>query len=178
VRNNSATAAAVNTIVAISYAPMGIGMPRTPLTTLMLSLLAGETRQLSVPLPAAVLNAPVKSVGLFVDIAHPYDANLTNDHGANMIGIVLLEAGRSGVQTIALGNTTSSPITYNLSIEPNTIGATLSSTSVTVAPGATGGVGANFPAPANPPGQTEFTVVARDDSGNLLGGFTTALYFG
>lgn len=176
VRNKSGTAAAINTVVAVSYAQVGIGMPRTPLSTQLVSLAAGEARQLSIPLPSTVFNQPEKAIAIFVDVSHPYDVDPANNHGANTSIITLAGGGVSGANPISLGNATAAPISYVLSVEPNPVGATLSATQVTVPPGATRVVNASFG--GRPSGTASFTVVARDAQGNLAGGFTSLLYFG
>lgn len=178
VRNRSLTAAAINMVVTVSYSRIGIGLPRTPLTTQLVSLEAGGSRQLIIPLPPAVLAQTEKALALFVDVSHPYDLDATNNHGESISIISLIGAGLSGVIPIKLGNTTSSPITYALSVEPTNVTVSLSNTNVTVGPGATASVTASHTTLLPTPSQTSFTVVARDAIGNLVGGFTSILYFG
>lgn len=170
VRNRSATAAAINTVVAVSYSPFGIGMPLSPLATQMVSLRSGEARQLSIPLPK-----PREALSLFVDLSHPYDADVTNNHGASSSALSLLAPGLTF--PLQFGNVTRDPITYNLSVEPNTVGVTLNPAQVTVAPGSTAWVDAIPGALPGGTGTTSFTIVARDAQGNLAGGFTWLLYW-
>lgn len=178
VRNKSLTAAAINMVVAVSYGPIGIGMPRAPLTTQLVSLEAAGSRQLIIPLPPAVLAQPEKALALFVDVSHPYDSDPTNNHGESISIISLIGAGVTGAITIKLANTTADPIAYALSVEPSNVGVLLSTSHVIVAPGATGSVIASHATLLPTPSQTSFTVVARDALGNLVGGFTSLLYFG
>lgn len=178
VRNRSLTAAAINTRVAVSYGPVGIGMPRTPLTTQLVSLEAAGSRQLIIPLPPAVLAQPEKALALFVDVSHPYDLDATNNHGESISIISLIGTGGSGAIPIKLGNSTAAPIAYALSVQPTNVAVSLSTSHVTVAPGATGSVIASYGTLLPTPSQTSFTVVARDALGNLVGGFTSLLFFG
>jgi len=156
---------------------------RTPLATELISLGGGAVRQLSIPLPAAVLHPADGrlSAAIFVELSHPYDSDQTNNHGESVSAIEFTDSGdgRTGgfnVVPIRIGNLTANPITYQLSVEPNNVGATLSAATATVAPGAIGGVMANFGAPGLPPSQGSFTVVARDTLSNLAGGMTYRLY--
>jgi hypothetical protein len=176
VRNTSTQVAAINTQVAVSYAQVGIGLPRTPLTTQLVSLAAGGAQQLTIPLPSVVLSQNQQAVALFVDLYHPFDSNLTNDHGANSSAISLIAAGLNSSMPLNFANTTSSPVTYNLTLEPNTVQAKLESTQITVAPAGTGQVTIEFAVPSGT-GSTSFTVTAQDGQGNLQGGFTFLLYY-
>lgn len=183
VRNKSQRAAAINTVVAVSYGPCGIGMARTALATQLVSLAGGAAQQLSIPLPAAVLHPADgrPEAAIFVDLSHPYDLDQMNNHGESISAIELTQpdddrVGGFNAVPIRLGNLTANPITYVLTVEPNNVGASLSATNVTVAPGAIGGVVANFGAPGLSPSQGAFTVVARDMLGKLAGGMTYRIY--
>ena len=175
VHNHSMKAAAINTRVDVSYGPVGIGMPKKPLMSQMISLAAGGMQQLSIPIPPAVLSQPEQALALFVDLYHPFDSDTTNDHGESSSVITLVGAGIGAGTSFDLGNTTNSPITYNLTAEPNTVQADVEFAQVTVAPGATQSVIVAWIAPSGTTA-TSFTVIARDGQGNLQGGFTNLLY--
>lgn len=192
IHNLSTSAAAINTRVAVSLGGhAGIGVPRFPVITQLVSLAAGETRALSIPLFPPYINVDVNGLrhtgrALFVDISHPYDIDTANNYGEGVIGLALIDrrdpAGAVLVGAtlpaipISLGNTTGAPLVYVLSVSPNTVGAQISPAQVTVAPGDTGSARLSYTLPAMSPFDTSVTVVARDPQGNLLGGYTQRLY--
>lgn len=191
IHNLSTTAAAINTRVAVSVGAYGIGLPRLPVTTQLLSLAAGETRALSSPNFPPFIDVDVNGLrhtgrALFVDISHPYDTDTANNYGEGVIGLALIDrrdaAGAVIVGLAApdipvrLGNTTGAPLVYVLSVAPNLVAAQVSPAQVTVAPGDTGSARLSYMLPVTSPFETSVTVIARDLQGNLLGGCTQRLY--
>jgi hypothetical protein len=178
VRNSSATVPAINTVVSVSYGPQGIGMPRTPLSTQFVSLGAGDAIQLTIPWPATVRNQLLlRALAVFVDLSHPYDSDLANNQGASSSIIGLISPG-AGAFSVPLGNATVDPITYSLSVQPNTVGATVTPSSVTLQPDTTATATIFYGVLGSGTGNTSLTLVAHDGAGNLAGGFTGRLYFG
>lgn len=190
IHNLSTTAAAINTIVAVSSGPLGIGMPRNPVVTQLLSLKQGETRTLNIPLGAFVARLDVvdgvyAGEALFVDISQAYDADTTNNHGESVTGLALIRRyDATGALVvlilkpipISLGNTTAAPLVYVLSLASNTVAAQVNPTQVTVAPGATRTALISYTLPPTGPNATSVTIFAHDLQGNLLGGLTQLIY--
>ncbi len=191
IHNLSTSAAAVNTIVAVSIGLYpGIGVPRTPVVRQLLSLAAGETHVLSVPINPPFINADVNGLrhtgrSMFVELSHPYDADTSNNYGESVVSLALIDRrdaagavvlGAEPRLPISLGNTTAAPVVYLLSVAPNTVAAQISPAQVTVAPGDSDSVQLSYSLPATSPVDTSVTVVARDPQGNLLGGFTQRLF--
>jgi len=194
VRNRSNSVPAVNTVVAVSGSELGIGLPRGPIFTQLVSLAAGEVRQLSVPFEYTIIDigSDVGAHGwetglaLFVDISHPYDADTDNNHGecvtALMLRKPLIPGGEVvlfGIDTLAikLGNTTGSPKNYALSILPNSVSAQVAPAQITVAAGDVQTARLSFTRPLSHGVSTNVTLIARDPGGNLLGGMTVQLFF-
>jgi hypothetical protein len=195
IHNLSAKAAAINTTVTVSRSALGIGMPRSPVVTQVLSLAAGETRVISVPLLVAALIIPGFIVidfqtgqeegtviagteygaAIFVDISHPYDSDASNNHGESVTSLALL-AIEPPPMPIVLGNATAAPLNYVLSLAPNTVSARINPDHVTVAPGATGFTFLSYTLPAIRPFSSSVTILAHDQQGNYIGGFTQFLY--
>jgi hypothetical protein len=194
IHNLSAKAAAVNTTVSVSRSALGIGMPRSPVVTQVLSLAAGETRVISVPLLIAALIIPgfiiidfqtgeetteiagtELGAAIFVDISHPYDSDASNNHGESVTSLAFLSIEAPPIP-ILLGNVTAAPLDYVLSLAPNTVTARITPTQVTVAPGATAIAYLSYTLPATRPFSTSVTILARDQQGDLIGGLTQFLY--
>ena len=195
IHNLSARAAAVNTTVTVSRSALGIGMPRSPVVTQVLSLAAGEARVISVPLLVAALIIPGFIVidfqtgqeegtviagteygaAIFVDISHPYDSDPANNHGESVTSLARLTI-EAPPMPILLGNATAAPLDYVLSLAPNTVSARIAPAQVTIAPGATGIAYLAYTLPATRPFSTSITILARDQQGNLIGGFTQFVY--
>ena len=129
VRNLSPTASAVNALVNVSTSAFGIGMPRTLLSGLQISLGPAQQVTLSYPYTAAIL-AGDSSIGTFVDIQHPYDKRLINNHGAQTLkGVTTSTAGRSIDFTFPVANQQAAPRTIALAIVTSTLAGSLSTTS-------------------------------------------------
>lgn len=129
VRNLSATASAVNALVNVSTSAFGIGMPRTLLSGLQVSLGPSQQVTLNYPYTAAIL-AGDPSIGTFVDIQHPYDKRLINNKGAQTLkGVTTSKAGRSIAFTFPVANQQAAPRTIALAIVTSTLAGTLSTTS-------------------------------------------------
>jgi hypothetical protein len=188
-RNRSNSVPAINTGVALYGSGVGIGLSRQLIATQLVSLAAGEVRQLTIPLPGfgyEILDSPVgwhTGWALFVEITHPYDADTENNHGEYVSWLVSRpRLGPSQAVLIPdtlpihLGNTTDSPRDYVLSILPNSVSAQVQPLQLTVAPGSIQDALFTFDRPSNY-GSTSVTVIARDLGGNLLGGVTLQLYF-
>jgi hypothetical protein len=188
-RNRSNSVPAINTGVALYGSGVGIGLPRHLITTQLVSLAGGEVRQLTVPLSGfgyEILDPPNgwhTGWALFVEITHPYDADTENNHGEYVSWLV--SRPRLGPSQavlipdaipIQLGNITDSPRDYVLSILPNSVSAQVQPLQLTVAPGTIQDALFTFDRPSSY-GNASVTLIARDLSGNLLGGVTVQLYF-
>jgi len=190
IHNLSTTAAAINTRVAVSLGYAGIGVSRIPVVTQLLSLAAGETRAISVPLFPPYINVDINGLrrssrALFVEISHPYDADTANNYGEGALNLVLIDrrdaagaviVGFGPDIPITLENNTAAPLVHVLSVEPNVVAAQISPAQVTVAAGSIGTAQLSYTLPVTSPFETSVTVIARDLQGNLLGGLTQRLY--
>jgi len=157
--------------------------------TYLVSLKAGETQTLVIPervplqwdveYPEVLFE--VLAPALFVDISHPYDADTTNNHGESVIALcrnVTPTHGGDPIEIqINLGNVTTQPLVYVLSVEPNTVAAQLIPAQVEIAPGGAGYTSLFCTMPFATPANTSVTVIARDLQGNVMGGITVLLYF-
>jgi hypothetical protein len=195
IHNLSAKAAAINTTVNISRSSLGIGMPRSPVVTQVLSLAASETRVISVPslitpflIPGSIIidfqtgkedgaafAGTAYGTAIFVDVSHPYDSDTSNNHGESITSLAQLIFEESPIP-IFLGNATAASLNYVLSLAPNTVAAQITPNHVTVAPGATGFADLSYTLPTTRPFSTSVTVLAHDQQGNYMGGFTQCLY--
>jgi hypothetical protein len=175
------------TTVTISYSMPGIGGPLTPIVAgLPVTIPTGRwSAPIALPVAAAVQALQTKyetsalgSITLHVDISDTYDSNPNDNHGVNSSAIYLFGNGVVPNTPIQLNNFTTSPIAFNLEIiGPNTIGALLATERV-VLPENTGDGETTLNIPVQPPGsRAEITVLAKDDDGNSIGGFTARLYF-
>jgi hypothetical protein len=129
VRNLSATASAVNALVNVSTSAFGIGMPRTPLAGLLISLGPSQSVTLEYPFSPSIL-AGDQSIGTFVDILHPYDKRLINNKGAQTLkGVTTSNAGRGIDFQFPVANQEAAPRTIDLAIVTSTLIGSLSLTS-------------------------------------------------
>jgi hypothetical protein len=177
--SNSSSVAAVNTTVTISYGGVGIGYPKTTLQTQTVTIPGSSAIQVSVPLSAAVqvYLASGTSIAMYVDLAHPYDSNINDNHGVNNAPIFL--GAPVGGLFLDLYNSTNANLAFNSQIVgPNTIGATLPAATMVVPPGAPALLPIDVNFDAQPAGSNSaITVIALDDGGDLIGGCTLRLYF-
>lgn len=126
IRNLSATASAINTLVHVSTSPFGIGMQRTPLSTKVVNLAPSQEVTLLYPLPQSLLNGDQK-IGVYVQIEHPHDKNLLNSRAAQIIFAVhTTEVGRSFSVQFPVLNQSGAARQITLSVLPNDLVTSLS----------------------------------------------------
>ncbi len=177
VRNLSPTVTAVNTQVQVSLSEFGIGLPKTPLSSKLVTLPAGQEIQLAFPLPAAVTAGP-QSIGVFVQIYHPNDAVEINSHGAQVItAFETKAAGRSVTTGVPVANPSGAAQAISLAILPNSVGASISPAAHNFAPfeQITAKLHVAVPGSMHNTSQA-VTVVAHDGSGALVGGATLLIW--
>ncbi len=173
IHNLSATTPAINAVVTVSRSRFGIGLSRSSLSTQLVSIPAGQSTDLVSQLGLTPIEMARGGEALFVDISHPYDADISNNHGASVVSFQF--AGDS--MSIPISNQTNDPQTYTLALMPNGVAAQLEDAQLQLAPGDSGFVGIRFTVPAASPFSDSVTVFARNSRGDLVGGATVNLYF-
>lgn len=120
VRNLSADASANQTRVDLSWSVWGIGMTRHSLGSTFVDLaragFGGSEQKLSWPLPPA-LNAAGR-YGVFVDLIHPYDRDVTNNQGEQTVDGFQTSHGRSRTFVVPVRNPSGSTQTIALHAGP------------------------------------------------------------
>jgi hypothetical protein len=177
VRNLSATVAAVNTQIQVSLTGFGIGLPKTPLSTQLVTLPASGQLTLNYPLPQSVMNGP-QSIGVFVDLYHPNDAVEINDHGSQVVtAFDTKSSGRHQEIAIPVANPSGAAQTITLAVLPNSVSAVVAPASHNFAPFEQIGAKLIVTVPAGLHNTSEsVTVVAHDGSGALIGGATLLIW--
>jgi hypothetical protein len=178
------------TAVTISWGLLGIGGSLEPLMTLPKPITIPTGRwsaSLALPVAAAVQAfrakygetglASLALVSMYVDLSPSYDSNPNDNHGVNNSFIEVFGTGVAPVAAIPLSNYTALPLAFNLEIVgPNTIGATLSAERMVLPANAFSQALLNIPVQSSG-SNADITVIANDDNGNFIGGFTAKLYF-
>lgn len=187
IHNRSPTVSAINTVVRVTRGRYGIGMQRTPVVTQLLSLGPGDTTKLDLPLGAfhpiyhdnSGHEVRITGHTLFVDITHPYDADVTNNRGESVVGLATIATrlSQGNDLPIPIGNYTDQPLTYVLSLLPNNVTAQINAPQVTVAPESSQLLYLHCNIPPTKPFSTSITLLAEDLEGHLLGGLTQYLYY-
>jgi len=160
IRNLSADASAQRTRVDMSWSAFGIGLQRLPLASFFVDLaragFPGSERSVSWPLPPALKDA--NRYGIFMDIAHPYDRDLTNNAGQQTVDGMQTSQGRSKTFVVPVRNPLNSVQLVNMTLapEPTASWATVAPAAFSLAPGAQQNVlvSINVPEgePVSPPG--------------------------
>jgi hypothetical protein len=178
---------ASNAIINFSISPFGIGHTRTLIATRIISLLAGQEVELQFPLPLSLLeDGKDQRIGIFIEIDHPYDANKINNFGIQIHeGNYTTEIGRASDMVFPVFN--NSPLSKNiiLSVLPTEIESV-----VKFANGSdrhmfsgleqmSGTLRMNIPASLVGSSSSiinkSVTVIAKTDTGELIGGITKLL---
>ena len=120
VRNLSVESSANQTRVDVSWSAWGIGMPRTPLATSFVDLaragFPGSEQTLSWPLPPTL--QAVGLFGIFVDLIHPYDSNVFNNHGEQTVDGFQTSTGRSHTFVVPVRNPSGTAQVISLTAGP------------------------------------------------------------
>ncbi len=178
VRNLSATASAVNVLAHVATSPFGIGLPRTPLSTQVISLAPLQEVTLLFPLTQALL-AGDQRIGVHIQLEHPNDKNLLNSHASQIIFAVhTTDFGRNfQVQFPVLNNSAAArPLT--LSVLPNELIASVSPGTRNFAPFEQIQATLSIEVPNTLHGtasaviEKEVTVVGRAPDGSIIDGLT------
>ncbi len=170
IRNRSATASAVNAMVHLFTSDFGIGMPRDPLSTKVVSLVPSQQVQLSFPLSQAIL-AGDRRVGFHVLIEHPNDQQPINNRGSHIVsGLYTSEAGRE----LHLGVPSPGTQQTALTVLPNDLTSVVGT--ISVPPGANTVLTALVPdgvhGTVDSPVRKDITVIGRLPDGTLIDGLT------
>jgi hypothetical protein len=182
VRNLSPDAAAHRARVDVSWTPFGIGLQRTPIFSSFADLakagIAGSEQKLSWPTPPAMKAAGRFSV--FVDIAHPYDRDLLNNHGQQTVDGLQTSGGRSRTFTFPVRNPSPSAQTISMSFVPSPQAgwATVSPATLALAGGAQQDVTVKITVPTSVPASPAGTLITATldlvatAAGRLVGGIS------
>jgi hypothetical protein len=96
---NNSNVAAVNALVQLSMSYQGIGRVKVPVTSQYATIESQQTITLSFNVPASFLNqtvtiqtaggpetiqVPQQFLGVYIDVQHPYDSNVLNNHAISM----------------------------------------------------------------------------------------------
>ncbi len=180
VRNLSADASALRTRVDASWSAFGIGMERNPIGSSFVDLALagafGSEQAVAWPMPADATAAG--RYGIFVDISHPYDRDLSNNQGQQTVDGLQTSNGRAHSFQVPVRNPSSETRTVNLAFSPapEAAWATVTPASLTLAPFAVQNVtvAINVPAglPVSPPGTLISATIdlVATSVGRLLGG--------
>ncbi|HVG28574.1 MAG TPA: hypothetical protein VM864_02535 [Pyrinomonadaceae bacterium] len=178
VRNLSATASAVNTLVHVSTSPFGLGMQRTPLLSQVVTLGPSQEVTLLYPLPQAVLNGDQR-IGVHVRIEHPHDKNKLNSVASQIIFAVhTSQVGRNFQQQFPVLNFAGSPRAIQLSVLSSPLTASVSPAAHTYAPFEQLNATLSVQVPNSLHGapnnvlEREVTVVGRGPGGEVIDGIT------
>lgn len=174
VHNLSNRVSAINTLVGCSTSLFGIGFPLTSLGTQLVSIPAGGQVDAFFPSPPH----PPDWFGdiLFVELSHPCDRRLINNHGWYGVAPILATASGGPIQIpFHVRNSLPDPRTINLALLPNTLRGTVTPQSFNALSGAPFDAAINIDEPPDPPSQAQVTVIATT-GGSLIGGITFKVF--
>ena len=183
VRNLSPSATAVNGQVMLSTATFGIGNPRTPLGSQLVTLAPGQQTNLVFPLPQAVLNAAEQRIALNVRLVHPYDAKAINNLGSQLLADAYTsKVGRNITVQFPLVNPQSAAQHVTLQALPNLLSATVTPVNPLLGPAQQVMATLHMLVPAAlhgtaaAPVRADVTIVGRDGVGALIDGLTYVIW--
>ncbi|MEM5406359.1 hypothetical protein [Paraburkholderia unamae] len=115
VHNRSSQVSAVNTVVSISVAQFGIGMPRVAIPPLTLTIPPASSCVVKGVLPDDVQYR--SDVAFDVRIFHPHDVDISNNRGARNVMIhSIYDSTKPITSTLQVRNPTNSPLKFSLAI--------------------------------------------------------------
>lgn len=121
VRNLSSTVPAINTSVHYYIAPFGIGTRKELKLTKIVNIPQASEVELTFPLDQITLGGDPR-VGVHIQIEHPFDPNLINNFGSQIIdGGYTTESGRNFSIQIPVFNDSNFSRQINLSIMPTDV---------------------------------------------------------
>jgi hypothetical protein len=174
VRNLSAEATALNTLVQFAWARFGIGFPLEAIgaTTVTLARrgFPGDHVRTAISVPAAA-SAQVR-FAVSVRLSHPHDADTTNNEGAQALDLrSVSQVGRTPVFDIPLFNSTTQVLDVDLAANPIDWDIDIRPSSVSLNPGQQQVVDVHFNIPSAVPQGTmrTFDITATTSDG-LFGG--------
>jgi hypothetical protein len=174
VHNLSNRVSAINTLVGCSTSLFGIGFPLTGLGTQLVSIPAGG--QVDVFFPSPPHPADWFGDVLFVELSHPADRRLINNHGWYGVAPMLVTASGGPIQIPFFArNNFPDQRTINLTLLPNTLHGTVTPQSVDTPPGEPIAAAINIDEPPDPPSQGQVTVIGTTGS-SLIGGITFKVF--
>lgn len=160
VRNLSADASANQTRVDLAWSPWGIGLPRKAIGSAFIDLaragFAGSQKDLTWPLPPEVNAA--NRYGIFANIIHPYDRDVSNNEGEQTVDGLQTSQGHTKSFVIPVRNPTGSVQTISLVATPAVMApwVVIAPATLTLGAGAQANVMASITVPAaippSPPG--------------------------
>jgi hypothetical protein len=178
VRNLSPDASANGTRVDVSWSSWGIGMPRQAIASKFVNLpragFPGSQQRVQIPTPAAVIEAG--RYGIFATIHHPYDRDLSNNSGDQVLDGFATSETRSKQFVIPVRNSTGSAGNVQLQVSPNTWGATIVPSTLVLGAGAQQDTQISVTVPAGVPPSPAGTLVTQSFeisallNGTLIGG--------
>lgn len=134
VRNLSTTVSAANVQVALASSAFGIGMPKTPLSSVSVSLAPLGSAELVFPLSQALLNGDQR-ICIFVKIIHAADIDPSNNEGGQSVtGGQTSVTGRTIEFDIPVRNESNQSRTMNFITFANTLSFAVSPTAHSFAP--------------------------------------------
>jgi len=173
---NNSNVPAINALVQLSMSAIGIGRVKVPVASQYASIPAQQSVSLSFVVPPSFLNQ--QYLGVYVDITHPYDSNLLNNHAISMWEGLALDLPPVPPATVTVVNEFSTQTeTISLTIIPAAgVVVTGAPGPVVVAPGQSVNSSFNLqPAPWMDGGTflcELATVVGTNASGSIVGGLT------
>jgi hypothetical protein len=123
VRNLSAEASAINTLVHFFTSPFGIGTQRTALSSVTVNLSPNQVLQLKFAMSQALLAGDPK-IGAHVVIDHPDDAKRINNRGSQTVfGVFTTDVGRTLQFEFPVLNNVNAARQISLAVLANDLGA-------------------------------------------------------
>jgi len=183
IRNLSGLTGAINAQVTFSTSALtvGLGLQRVTRGIQVVSLAPAGQLELTFDLPA--IDHPL---GLFVDIAHPYDPRLINNHGARQVfELSTRSEGRSIPLLIPVVNQSSNPTSISVVALPTDLNVSITWPSSfggsfapleQVDPTITIGVPTYLHGTSTSPSRHDVSLVARRSDGSLVDGITFVVW--
>jgi hypothetical protein len=113
---NIGEAQAVNTVVKAWRSDFGLGMPRIPLPNAMVNLPPGAVSEVQIRIPEGFTQDFMKPPGLHVELQHPHDKDVNNNHCSFNVTRLRIEGpnARNLVIACPISNQTGAVVTYQL----------------------------------------------------------------
>lgn len=184
IKNRSPTVGAVNGTLSLYISQFGLGMPRTHLSSQVVSVGPSQQVGLLFPLPQTVLGWADQRIGTYVRIDHPYDSIAINNTGSQLLADAFTSSvGRTFSVTFPVRNPLNSPQQITLSALPNELSAMITPPTRGFAPleQIVASLelqvpGAIHRSPSGVDERRDVTVIARGAAGEVIGGLTYVIW--